>query len=180
MRWKKILKFDLVTTRGGDKGDSFLYSGEKRPKFDDIFHVLGDLDELNSFLGVVRNLDLDVKCIPSIQRNILAISSLIATNPKSETYKELFQITDASVEWLEMIQYSLMEDANIPQKFILPGEKKSYTAYIDIARSIARRCERGLVEVVRSQRRTDLYTCEKYLNRLSDLLFVIARYEDNK
>ena len=174
----KKLEFELVTTRGGDKGESFLYSGEKKLKFDKYFNTVGDLDELNSLLGIVRNLNLKHNHIPEIQQNILNLSSQVATNPKSELYSTFTLIEEKDVDKLEKWQNKLMKKADIPQKFILPGEKKDYTAHIDVARSVCRRCERNIVELIREYVRYDLHECQIYLNRLSDYLFILARFED--
>ncbi len=173
------LEFELVTTRGGDKGESFTYDGAQKVKYDNIFETVGDLDELNSFLGVVRNLPIKKeKWIHIIQERILNLSSLVATDPSSELYESFPHITEKHIDELEKWQAKLMEDAYIPQKFILPGEKKGYTAHIDVARSVCRRCERRIVKLIRENTRIDLFECQKYLNRLSDFLFIMARYEN--
>jgi len=173
------LEFDLVTTRGGDKGESFTYDGDKRVKYDTVFETVGDLDELNSYLGIIRNLPIrKEKWIHIIQNRILNLSSLIATSPNSDLYDLLTPIEENHIDELEKWQAKLMKDAYIPQKFILPGEKKDYTAHIDVARTITRRCERKVVKLIRENTRTDLFECQKYLNRLSDFLFTMARYED--
>lgn len=176
---KKKLEFELVTTRGGDKGESFTYDGSKKVKYDSIFNAVGDLDELNSFLGVVRNLPIhNASYIAEIQEKILNLSSQVATDPNSELYSQFNHIEEKDIDKLEQWQNKLMHDAFIPQKFILPGEKKDYTAHIDIARSVCRRCERQIVKLIRDNTRIDLFDCQRYLNRLSDFLFVFARYED--
>ena len=175
----KKLEFELVTTRGGDKGESFTYDGAQKVKYDNIFETVGDLDELNSYLGIVRNLPIaKAKWIHIIQEKILNLSSLVATDPKSELYESFPHIEEKDVDNLEKWQAKLMKDADIPQKFILPGEKKDYTAHIDVARTITRRCERKIVKLIRENARIDLFECQKYLNRLSDFLFTMARYED--
>lgn len=175
----KKLEFELVTTRGGDKGESFTYDGDKKVKYDIIFETVGDLDELNSYLGIVRNLPIrKEKWVTEIQNRILNLSSQVATDPKSELYKEFNHIEERDIDNLEKLQSKLMKDAHIPQKFILPGEKKDYTAHIDVARTIARRCERNIVKLIRENSRIDLFECQRYLNRLSDFLFTMGRYED--
>jgi cob(I)alamin adenosyltransferase len=179
--FSKSLDFETVTTKGGDRGESSLYSNERRPKNIIVFHVLGDLDELNSYLGIVRGLNLKKNFIEPIQKDILTISSLLATNPNSEIYKELTQIKPRDIRFLEGWQKSLMKKAYIPARFILPGEvggEKAYTAHIDVCRTICRRCERGIVGIIRDDKRIDLSRSQVYLNRLSDLLFVLARFED--
>ena len=176
---KEKLVFDQVTTRGGDRGDSFIYSGEKKIKSDLVFEVLGDLDELNSYLGIVRNLDLRHDHIPKIQEKILNLSSQIATTPCSEHYKAIKKISEQDVSRIESWQKGLMSMVEILPKFILPGEKNLKSAHIDFSRTLCRRSERHLVGLIREQSRKDLYPCQIYLNRLSDYLFILARYEEN-
>lgn len=176
---KNILEFDLVTTRGGDKGESSTYDGQQKVKYDNIFETVGNLDELSSYLGIVRNLNIkNSKWIVEIQQNIINLSAMVATDPSSELYSQFTHITEKDVETLEKWQNKLMKTADIPQRFILPGERKDYTAHIDVARSICRRAERSIVKVIRENIRVDLFECQKYLNRLSDFLFTMARYED--
>lgn len=179
---KKNIEFDMVTTRGGDFGETSLYSGERRIKCDYVFDAVGDIDELNSTLGVVRGVTHDVKQIHTIQENLLRIGAQVATLPNSELYNTLNQIEYKDVELLESWQNKMMNKVDIPAKFILPGEVKVETAYIDIARTITRRCERRIVEKIRDKYnpRPDLHDCQKYLNRLSDYLFVLARFIDSK
>lgn len=175
----KKMEFELVTTRGGDKGESSTYDGQQKVKYDNVFNTVGDLDELNSFLGIVKNLPIKhKKWIKEIQGKILNLSSQVATDPKSELYAQFVHIEEGDIEKLEEWQKKLMKDAFIPQEFILPGDKKDYTAHIDVARSVCRRCERSIVKVIRENTRIDLFECQKYLNRLSDFLFTMARYED--
>lgn len=174
----KNIEFELVTTKGGDKGETSLYSGERKVKCDYIFDTVGDIDELNSYLGIVRGFTKYEKHIHKIQQNLLRIGAQIATNPKSEMYTELNVITEKDVYELEKWEKKLTDKAQIPQRFILPGEIKTHTAHIDVARSIARRCERRVVDEIRNKTRFDLHQCQIYLNRLSDYLFILARWED--
>lgn len=176
----KELDFDLVTTRGGDKGESFTYDGQRKIKYDDIFETVGDLDELNLFLGIVRNLKMkQSKQIAEIQNDILHLSSQIATDPSYSIYESFIKVTEKDIYKLEKWQKKLMKDAVIPQVFILPGEAGTGSEYIDIARSVCRRAERHIVKLIREHHRIDLFECQKYVNRLSDFLFVLARYKDS-
>lgn len=179
---KKNIEFEMVTTRGGDTGETSLYSGERIIKSDIIFETTGDLDELNSKLGECRSVVKNVKQIHTIQENILKIGSQVATSPDSELYETFKKVSEKDVVQLENWQNKMMKDAEIPARFILPGEVKFETAVVDSARTIARRAERHLISVIRSEHnpRPDLHECQHYLNRLSDFLFVLARYLDTK
>lgn len=174
----KKLTFDQVTTRGGDSGETSLYDGSRRRKDDILFDALGDLDELNSYLGVVRSV-LELDLIKEVQRNIFAISALIATPTHTSQYKSLAPIKERDVKWVEKEQHKLMQEIEIKPIFVYPGETKN-SAHIDVARTIARKCERRVVRLIRDLYRQDLIDSQKYLNRLSDYLFVLARYIDTK
>lgn len=82
----KQLDFDLVTTRGGDTGESFTYDGQKKVKFDIVFETVGDLDELNSFLGIVRNI-VEKKTRMANKSNSKWNSSFIITNSNRSIFK---------------------------------------------------------------------------------------------
>jgi len=181
---KKALDFDMVTTKGGDGGKSSLYSGEFIFKNDIHFTVLGDLDELNSWLGVVRNaagVKIRQTLIHDIQNCLYRIMSVVATSPtNAEMYATLKVIQEADVIGLEYLQKKLLAALEIQPAFIVPGEVNGLSANFDFARAITRRCERSMVDFIvqagsAQSNAADLYLCQKYLNRLSDLLFVLAR-----
>jgi cob(I)alamin adenosyltransferase len=184
---KKALDFEMVTTKGGDGGKSALYSGEFIPKNDIHFMVLGDLDELNSCLGVVRNSGIrknQVSHIHSIQQVLYRSMSVVATNPRNaEIYAALPLVVEADIVELEHWQKKLLGDTAIEPRFVVPGEHGAVSAWCDLARAVARRAERSLVDFIAKEgsaqsNAPDLYLCQKYLNRLSDFLFVLARHED--
>jgi cob(I)alamin adenosyltransferase len=179
------LEFDHVTTRGGDGGESSLFDGERRSKSDVAFETLGDLDELTSWLGVVRARhrtawsgplrDLDAE-LSDVQIILSRIAALVACRPGSEPYGRLVQVDDETVEALELREARLLTVTRIEPRFIIPGDDEA-ASELDFARSVCRRCERRLVGVIRdaAQPRPDLHAAQHYLNRLSDFLFVAAR-----
>lgn len=185
----KEYEFDLVTTKGGDRGESSLYSQEREVKNSPIFEAVGELDELNSYFGIIRaslegstiktglfksfNLPSEIR---GIQKDIMAISSLIATNPMSELYNKLKQIDEAVINKIEKREIALLKQTKISEEFIIPGDTGLASAQIDFARALTRRCERRIVALIRERGRIDLIECQKYLNRLSDLLFILARF----
>jgi cob(I)alamin adenosyltransferase len=176
-------EFELVTTRGGDHGESGYYSGERRRKDDLLFEALGDIDELNSVVGVARARlharRSEVFGLTEIQRQLLRLSSMVATTPGHELYDTFEHIVEEDVEALERVQRNLMKQTRIEPVFILPGESEE-SATIDVARSVCRRAERRLVAVIRERGRFDLHACQNFLNRLSDYLFVLGRHIDQK
>lgn len=180
----KRLDFDMVTTRTGDNGKSALFSGEVYFKDDVVFEALGELDHLNSLLGEVKaRLDgsgqkQSQKFIDSVQTDILALSALIATNPATpdgeRLYDDLRQFDNKDTERLEKMQKRLFKTVEIQPVFVNPGENEIASS-LDIARSQARKAERRIVQVIREKVRPDLHDVQRYVNRLSDVLFTMAR-----
>lgn len=171
------LSFNKVTTRGGDRGESSLYSGQRLRKDDIIFELLGDLDELSSTLGIVRA-HTHSKDILKIQKKLLTLGACAATMPASPQYEQIVKITPDDVAALEKLEHKLLGKTAVSSQFICPGETVE-SAYIDVARTIARRCERRCVTIIRERSRPDLIASQQYLNRLSDYLFILARYSES-
>lgn len=179
------LEFEQVTTRGGDAGDSTLFDGERRGKDDAVFQALGDLDELTSWIGVVRARhrhewagplrDLDTE-LHDVQTVLYRIAALVSCSPGSAPYARLEPVGDEAVHEIEVREARLLRTTRIEPVFIMPGETEP-SAEIDYARAMCRRAERRLVAVIRSEvrPRPDLHSAQRYLNRLSDYLFVAAR-----
>lgn len=184
---KKSLEFELVTTKTGDDGKSAMFSGERKYKHDIRFKVMGDLDELNSWLGVIRgsvsSLTMDIALV---QSGLYRSMSTLATNPDHELYENLSPITDLDVNAIEHLQKKIYKEVDIPQRFVTPGEINTESAKFDFARALARRCERGVVEYIQETSVAsysnfhDIKMIQQYLNRLSDYLFVAARYVEKK
>lgn len=182
---EKRLDFDIVTTRTGDSGTSATFNGDILRKDDALFEAVGELDHLNSTLGVAKvalsesNQRRAEKFIDSIQSDIIALSSLIATKPHTkegrELYDQLRQITEKDIQRIEQHQHKLLQGVEIKPVFVNPGENR-ISAWFDVARTQARAAERRIVAVIRDHVRTDLYDVQRYVNRLSDVLFVIARF----
>ena len=185
---RKTLEFDQITTRGGDTGDSTLFNGERRRKDDPIFHLLGDLDELTSSIGVAvaglrqfsplpagdKRLKNWFALIDRIQADLVLIGGMVA-NPDRRSTLKARELGEKHVVKLESFQKEMMESTEFPPEFIHPG-KTLYSAWMDMARTVCRRCERQTVGLIRNEVMTHLIPCQHYLNRLSDLLFVSARY----
>lgn len=173
--------FELVTTRGGDRGESGYYSGERRRKDDLVFAALGDIDETNSAVGLARAALNDARGsdfgLHEMQRCLLRLSSMVATSPTHELYAQFEHIADDDVIALEHRQRDLLRRTRIEPVFVLPGSS-AVSAAVDLARSLCRRAERTLVTVIRERGRHDLHPCQTYLNRLSDYLFILARHVD--
>lgn len=176
-----------VTTKTGDMGQSGLFSGERLDKDDCIFEVLGSIDELVSYLGLIKAIMRDEEdfsqklllpidsWLEEIQQNLFHINSEIATNPESELYSQLTKIKEPTIEQLEQHGKELMDQIQLPNQFIIPGSMP-LAAHIDVVRTIARRCERSLIRCANQKSLSHLQSPKVYLNRLSDYLFMLARY----
>lgn len=172
---KSIDKFTQISTKRGDKGTSKNYSNETFYKHDLLFDVLGTMDEASSMLGLAYHYSRYQSFLQDVQRKLQDINSLIATSD-DEKRMQLTQIDDVDIEFLEEFEQGLLQEKPIPPKFVLPGSDTSLEgAYIDLARAIVRRAERRLVEYRAFHKRDDLENCIRYINRLSDVLFVVAR-----
>jgi cob(I)alamin adenosyltransferase len=184
-------EFDQVTTRNGDGGKSTNYDGVVLSKDDPIFDVLGEIDELSSWLGRIAQSPKvnvsDYKVLRDIQLLLQWSGSLVATDPKmnplgdvsSDIYKKLNKITSDHVTNLEMEMRILLDrGVKIDINFVLPG-KTERSADIDISRTVCRRAERSIVKFMKNNpMRFDLKQVSILLNRLSDYLFIFARYAE--
>ena len=165
-----------ITTKTGDGGYTSLFSGERVKKSSIYMETLGTLDELNSHLGLVKT-----KCpetirekITEIQAKVFSIASTIATEPNSPLRKQIKVLSYEDLNNLEQFQKDLTKQTKMPERFIYPGTNEN-SAITDIARTVCRRAERRIIEF-EEKIKINLYLEKKYINRLSDVLFVLARY----
>lgn len=168
-----------IYTRTGDKGTTSLFDGTRVSKNHPRLEAYGTLDELNSALGVAGSVcksDEIVLILSRIQQQLFSLGSILATPVESAGKKNA--ITKVNNEFIQSFEKEIdffTEKMPELKVFILPGGSAG-SAYLHLARTIARRCERlaiGLSEEVEFD-----YNLVVYLNRLSDLLFVLARYEN--
>lgn len=162
-----------IYTRTGDDGDTSLIGGVKVPKFNIRIEGYGTLDELNSYLGYVAcciNDRQSLKILKSIQNQLFAIGSHLASDPSSKMIVPDVRATD--IEDLEQEIDRMNESLPELKNFILPGGSRD-VAFCHIARCVCRRAERLVVELSRQEQVEPFIL--KYLNRLSDYLFVLAR-----
>lgn len=167
-----------VTTKIGDKGTSRLFSSETVSKTDSRLQAYGDIDELVSFLGIVRchlnNKDLQNE-LQKIQKALFIIGSELATTDKK--YSSLPKHIDAAmVEELNQKTEQLNNAIDIPNDFIVPGNTLT-SAYLDYARALSRRCERHIVGLYEQKIISNSHLLI-WMNRLSDYLYLLARWED--
>ena len=170
-----------VYTKFGDLGETSLLYGGRVSKNNLHTEAYGITDEAVSAMGLARSLSQDPRTkelLRDLQRELFTIAAELATEPdKYELFQQHFQpVTMEMVENLEKTIDSLEEGMEMPTVFILPGGSPSSGA-IDMARCIIRTAERRVVALREAGKLTnDLIIT--YLNRLGDLLFVVARYED--
>jgi cob(I)alamin adenosyltransferase len=173
-----MLEFDKVTTRGGDHGDTSLYNGERRRKDDLVFEALGDLDEFVSALGLVRSHAggaAYAQTVEAIQGRLFVLGGMVAMPESAPEYKDIRKITSEDVETLEREEKRLLDATAIPEAFVAPGATKA-GAFIDMARALCRRTERRIIRIIRERGSRGLIEVQRYLNRLSDYLFILARW----
>ena len=175
---KESRKKSQLYTRTGDKGTSSLYNGERRSKTDKTFEVLGHQDELNAVLGIAReycyisNNGLD-NILAEIQSRLFDLGAAVATPTSSSQDKR--QYTEFPSYHTEQLEIWIDElDSQLPPitNFVIPSGGLSCT-HLNLARTVCRRAERSVVELVQSGKVDG--EVGKYLNRLSDLLFVAGR-----
>ncbi len=163
-----------IYTKTGDKGDTSLFGGHRVPKDAPRIEAYGTVDELNSVLGIVRSdgTDADIDAIlETIQQDLFALGADLAT-PRS-VGKDVRRFTTEDTHPLERIIDKLEESLQPLDRFILPGGSSTASS-LHFARTVCRRAERAVVRLSRSEDVGEGTTI--YLNRLSDLLFVLARH----
>ena len=170
----------VVNVKEGNRGFTKLLDGKKVPKYLLRPETYGTIDELNSFLGMARAVTKDrtiKKILFSIQSHFSMIGSDLALSGKDRSALEV-EITQKEVDWLALLTRDFKTLAKPDHRFIIYGETLA-SSILDVARAVARRAERQLAKM-KSKRMLNNLKLLEYLNRLSDLLFFIARYEEKK
>ena len=162
-----------ITTKTGDQGMTSLWSGERVEKDNARVEAYGTIDELNSFVGENRHycaLEEVRTILLRIQRELFQVAGQLAS--KDKPYLE--PITERQVEELTTIVREL--EARVPLKgFVIPGSTLS-SAKLDICRTVARRAERRIITLAAKEEVP--IPVRQYVNRLSDVLFMLARLEE--
>ncbi|MEO7083201.1 MAG: cob(I)yrinic acid a,c-diamide adenosyltransferase [Gemmatimonadaceae bacterium] len=171
-----------IYTKTGDAGDTGLFGGGRVPKNHPRVEAYGDVDELNAMLGAVRAADqmprIDEVLVP-IQRDLFAIGALLATPDleKMKQHLEKAQIDDKRIADLERAIDDCDNELEPLRSFIVPGGTPKAAA-LHVARTVCRRAERRVVDLSEVTELPPLVLI--YLNRLSDLLFTLARVANNR
>ena len=171
-----------IYTKTGDAGSTGLFGGGRVPKDDTRVEAYGDVDELNAVLGVARAVEpmprIDEVLVP-IQRDLFAIGALLATpdREKMAQHLEKARIDDARIRALEHAIDDADAELEPLRSFILPGGSPKAAA-LHVARTVCRRAERHVVHLQHEVELPALAVI--YLNRLSDLLFTLARLANRR
>ncbi len=163
-----------IYTKTGDKGTTALFGGKRVSKADLRIETYGTVDELNSYVGLVRDQPVNQNrktILVEIQDRLFTIGSILATEP-GNTKVKIPSLAQDDVTLLEK-EIDAM-DAELPpmKSFVLPGGHQS-VSFCHVARTVCRRAER-LVIALDAQEKTDALVIQ-YLNRLSDYLFMLSR-----
>ena len=179
-----MVKLNKIYTRTGDDGTTGLGTGERRKKYDLRIAAYGTIDETNAAIGVARlhtadDVTLDA-ALSRIQNDLFDVGADLCTPGKGKgPGGARLTVTQAQVTWLEK-EIDRLNAALAPLKsFVLPGGN-AVAAYLHVARTQCRRAERLIAEL--KDKRSETVTPEvlKYVNRLSDYLFVAGRYANGK
>ena len=167
-----------IYTKTGDKGDTSLFGGQRVPKDALRIEAYGTVDELNSLLGVALADNAEPlvdKVLGHVQRELFDLGADLAT-PRSNDRKQIKRIEPRDAHALEKYIDNLETHLRPLRAFILPGGSP-VAAWLHYARTVCRRAERAVVRLSRNEDIGEGITV--YLNRLSDLLFVLARYANH-
>jgi cob(I)alamin adenosyltransferase len=166
-----------IYTKTGDKGTTSLIGGTKVSKSHLRIEAYGTTDELNSYIGLCRDLIQDENSrniLKEIQDRLFTIGASLACDPLKEPKMKIPELEESDITLLEKEIDRMNETIPVMKNFILPGGHAT-VSHIHIARCIGRRAERCCIKLESGKEEIDAIIL-KYLNRLSDYLFVLARY----
>jgi cob(I)alamin adenosyltransferase len=175
------IRITKVYTRTGDRGETALVGGRRVPKDSPRIIAYGAIDELNSILGVVRALAAKessppaarlIEILQRLQNELFDLGSELATPPDAE-YEGMWHVSEAEVRALERSMDECQKALEILKSFVLPGGGV-LGAFLHQARTVCRRAEIEILELSRIESLNPFVL--RYVNRLSDLLFVLARW----
>ena len=177
-----MVVLNRIYTRTGDDGTTALGSGARRKKYDLRVDAYGTLDEVNAVLGLVRlhtagDAAFDA-ALGRIQNDLFDVEADLCLSEKGPGGARL-TVTDTQVAWLEGEIDRLNDELEPLRSFILPGGSAA-SAYLHLARTVCRRGERIMVALMDQPGEEVSAPSLKYINRLSDYLFVAGRYANDK
>jgi cob(I)alamin adenosyltransferase len=176
-----MVVLNRIYTRTGDDGTTALGSGARRKKYDLRVQAYGTVDEVNAVIGLVRLHTADGAldaALARIQNDLFDVEADLCLSEKGPGGARL-TVTDAQVTWLEGEIDRLNVELEPLKSFILPGGSAA-SAYLHLARTVCRRAERIMVELQDRPGEEVSAPLLRYINRLSDYLFVAGRYANDK
>jgi cob(I)alamin adenosyltransferase len=179
-----MVKLNKIYTKTGDDGTTGLATGPRRLKSDLRVEAYGTIDETNSFIGLARQHTVELATLDAmlmrIQNDLFDLGADLSTPDTGETLAyEPLRIIAAQVTRLEAEVDELNADLDPLRSFVLPGGSGA-AATLHIARTVARRAERLMVDLARMDGEIVSKDALAYVNRLSDFLFVAARWTNDK
>lgn len=165
-------------SKKGDTGETSLLGGQRVPKFDPRPDTYGTLDEASSVLGVARATTKNQRIkdiLLGVQKDLLTLGAVLSTLPE-DLDKLKIMIGEPDVSRIETLIDDLQKNVTLKNEFIYPGETM-VSAQIDVGRTIIRRAERKAARL-KADGLLDNEYIHQYLNRLADMLFTLARYEE--
>jgi cob(I)alamin adenosyltransferase len=171
-----------IYTRTGDAGTTGLFGGGRVPKDHARVAAYGDVDELNATIGLARTTspaDLADPLLESIQRDLFSLGGQLASPEPAKVAKALERafLSPERIREFEMVMDAADQEIGPLTAFILPGGAPK-AAMLHLARTVCRRAERSVVALARESEVPELFLA--YLNRLSDLLFTLARLANHR
>jgi cob(I)alamin adenosyltransferase len=163
-----------IYTKTGDKGMTSLIGGTRISKDHLKIETYGTVDELNAWIGVLRDMPENISrkdILKEIQDRLFTLGADLAAEPE-QTKKKIPDLFDADIALLEKEMDSMNEEIPPLRAFVLPGGHQS-VSFAHVARTVCRRAERHVIRLSREEEVNPLII--KYLNRLSDYLFVVSR-----
>ncbi len=163
----------------GDEGYTDLLGPERVAKYDLRPETYGTIDEASSALGLARALctqERTREILRHVQHDLYLLMAEVAT-PAAQLEKLPYRITVEQADWIDTTIGELEQQVQLPKQFVLPGASAG-SAAIDLGRTIVRRAERHAVRLIHEGRMPQGQAL-RYLNRLSSLLFILARYEES-
>jgi len=166
-----------IYTKAGDQGKTSLIGGTRVPKSHIRIETYGTVDELNSFIGLLNDLVVDAKInsdLKEIQDRLFTVGSSLACDPEKESALRIPDLKEEDITGLEIAMDAMNEVLAPMKSFIIPGGHQAIST-AHIARCVCRRAERWCVNMQEEDLFVEILVI-KYLNRLSDYLFTLARY----
>jgi cob(I)alamin adenosyltransferase len=177
---EQTMKLDKIYTRTGDEGKTSLGDGSRLPKFHLRVTAYGSIDEANSVIGVAILHVVDPKVVQllrHIQNDLFDVGADLCRPERPDAEKPSLRITEEQVTWLENQIDRFNADLEPLNSFVLPGGSPA-SSYMHHARTVTRRAERDVVRLFADEPLNPAVL--HYVNRLSDLLFVLARFLNDK